>query len=81
LAVTAGGPLCDGALVECPSLVIREALVKHGGPLHLDKIAEAIGKRFNAKSKRQDSRIVIYRAMREGKFFRKEGSNTFALVE
>ena len=61
--------------------MIREVLLKHGGPLHADKIAEAIEKRFNVKLKRADITPLIYRAIRESKFFRKEGINTFGLVE
>jgi hypothetical protein len=61
--------------------MIREVLLKHGGPLHADKIVESIEKRFNVKLKRTDITSLIYRAMRGRKFFRKEGINTFGLVE
>jgi len=61
--------------------MIREVLLKHGGPLHADKITEAIEKRFNVKLKRADITPLIYRAIRGSKFFRKEGVNTFGLVE
>jgi hypothetical protein len=61
--------------------MIREVLLKHGGPLHADKIAEAIQKRFDIKLKRTDITSAIYRAIRGRKFFRKEGINTFGLVE
>jgi hypothetical protein len=61
--------------------MIREVLLKLGGPLSPDKIAEAIEKRFKVKLKRRDITSVIYRAMKEGKSFRKAGINAFALVE
>ncbi len=61
--------------------MIRDVLLKHGGPLHADKIAKAIKKRFNVKLKRADITSAIYRAIRGRKFFRKEGINIFGLVE
>ena len=61
--------------------MIREVLLKHGRPLDVDKIAEAIEKRFGVRLKRHDITSVIYRATRERKLFRKEGINTFALGE
>jgi hypothetical protein len=70
-----------GAGVPSQPQMIREVLVEHGGPLHIDKIAEAIEKRFNVKLKRVDITTVIYRAIRGRKLFRKEGINTFGLVE
>lgn len=61
--------------------MIREVLLKHGRPLHADKIAKAIDKRFNVKLKRADITSVIYRAIRGRKLFRKGRINTFGLVE
>jgi hypothetical protein len=61
--------------------MIREVLLKQGGPLRAEKIAEAIEKRFNVKLKWRDITSLIYRAIRGSKFFRKEGINTFGLVE
>jgi len=69
-----------GARAMSQPQMIREVLLEHGGPLDVDKIAGAIEKRFKVKLKRHDITSVIYRAMRERKFFRKEGINTFALV-
>jgi hypothetical protein len=60
--------------------MIKEVLSEHGGPLYVDKIAEAIQKRFGVKLKRHDITSVIYRAMRKRKIFRKEGISTFALA-
>jgi hypothetical protein len=61
--------------------MIREVLLKQGGPLRAEKIAEAIEKRFNVKLKWRDITSLVYRAIRGNKFFRKEGINTFGLVE
>lgn len=61
--------------------MIRDVLQKNGSPLHVDKIAEVILKRFKVKLKRSEITSVIYRAIRGKKFFRKEGINTFGLVE
>jgi HB1, ASXL, restriction endonuclease HTH domain len=61
--------------------MIREVLLKHGGPLHADQIAKAIERRFKIKLKRADLTSVIYRAIRGRKLFRREGVNTFGLVE
>jgi hypothetical protein len=61
--------------------MIREILRKRGEPLHADKIAQAIEKKFKVRLKRADITSVIYRAIRGNKFFRKEGVNTFGLVE
>lgn len=61
--------------------MIRTVLLEHGGPLHADKISEAIAKKFKVSLKRHDITSVIYRAIKEGRFFRKQGINTFGLVE
>ena len=61
--------------------MIRTVLLEHRGPLHADKIGEAIAKKFKVRLKRHDITSVIYRAIKEGKFFRKEGINTFGLAE
>jgi hypothetical protein len=70
----------DTGVMSQPQM-IREVLLKHGGPLHADKIAEAIKKRFNVKLKRAEITSVIYRPIRRRKLFRKEGINTVGLVE
>ena len=61
--------------------MIRVVLLAHGRPLHVDKIAQGIEKRFNVTLKRTDITPTIYRAIRNKKLFRKEGTNTFGLVE
>jgi hypothetical protein len=61
--------------------MIREILLKRGEPLHADKIAQAIEKRYKVRLKKADITSVIYRAIRGNKFFRKEGINTFGLLE
>ena len=61
--------------------MIRAVLLGHSGPLHVDRIAEAIKKKFKVSMKRGDVTAVIYRAIRGRKLFRKEGINTFGLVE
>jgi hypothetical protein len=71
-------PYGTGAMSQ-PQM-IREVLLKHGGPLHADKIAKAIEKRFNIKLKKHDITSVIYRAIRGKRLFRKEGVNIFALA-
>ena len=61
--------------------MIREVLLKRGEPLHVDRIAQAVERRFKVRLKRADITSVIYRAIRGNKFFRKEGINTFGLLE
>jgi len=73
--------LRSGQSVLSQPRMIRTVLLEHGGPLHADKISEAIAKRFKVRLRRHDITSLIYRAIREGKFFRKEGINTFGLVE
>jgi hypothetical protein len=72
--------LLHGTVIMSQPQMIREVLVKHGGPLHADKIAKAIEKRFSVKIKRHDITSVIYRAIRGKRFFRKEGVNIFGLA-
>jgi HB1, ASXL, restriction endonuclease HTH domain len=61
--------------------MIRMVLLEQGRPLHVDQIAKAIGKRFGVKLKRTDITPIVYRAIRGRKLFRKEGTNTFGLLE
>jgi len=72
--------LLPGTRVMSQPQMIREVLLKHGGPLHIDKIAKAIEKRFSVKLKKHDITSVIYRAIRGKGFFRKEGVNVFGLA-
>jgi len=61
--------------------MIRQVLLKRHGPLHADKIAEAVEKDFKVRMKRAEITSVIYRAIRGKKLFRKVGINTFGLLE
>lgn len=58
-----------------------EAVLREHGPLHVDKLAEALRKRFGVRLKRSDITSLIYRAMRGRKRFHKTGTNTFGLVQ
>ena len=71
--------LSNGALSQ-PQM-IRAALLERGHPLQVDRIAEAIKKKFRVSLKLSDVTAVIYRSIRGRKHFRKEGINTFGLVE
>ena len=70
-----------GADVVSQPQMIREVLLKYGRPVHADQIAEAIEKRFEVKLKRAEITSVIYRSIRGKKLFRKEGTNTFGLID
>jgi hypothetical protein len=61
--------------------MIRAVLLNHGRPLRVDRIAEAIKKKFKVRLKIGDATAVIYRAIRGRKHFRREGINTFGLIE
>jgi len=61
--------------------MIRAVLLEQKRALHVDQIADAIEKRSKVKLKRTDIHPTIYRAIRAKKLFRKEGTNTFGLVE
>ena len=61
--------------------MIKIVLLEHGRPLHVDQIAKFISKRFGVKLKRTDITPIVYRAIRGKKLFRKEGTNTFGLLE
>jgi hypothetical protein len=69
-----------GSVLSHPQM-IRIVLMDRGRPLHVDEIAQAIEKRFNVKLKRTDITPTVYRAMRRKRLFRKEGTNTFGLLE
>jgi hypothetical protein len=56
-------------------------LMDSGTPLHADKISDAIKKKFGVKLKPAYLVAVIYRALKKGNLFRKEGPNTFGLLE
>jgi hypothetical protein len=62
-------------------LMIRSVLLEKGQPLHVDKIAVGIKKKYGFKFKPLYLTSIIYRIMKKGKLFRKEGKNTFGLLE
>ncbi len=72
--------LPSGTVVTQP-LMIRSVLLESGKPLHVEKIAEGIQKKFHVKFKPLYLTSIIYRIMKKGKLFRKEGPNTFGLLE
>jgi hypothetical protein len=59
----------------------RAVLLEHDRPLHVDELRKEIKERFGTPLKRHDLTSVIYRAIRGSTFFRKEGVNTFGLIE
>jgi hypothetical protein len=61
--------------------MIRAVLLEHDRPLHVDELRKEIKERFGTPLKNHDLTSVIYRAIRGGAFFRKEGVNTFGLIE
>jgi hypothetical protein len=61
--------------------MIRTVLLEHDRPLHVDELRKKIKKKFGAPLKNGDITSLIYRAIRGGAFFRKEGVNTFGLNE
>lgn len=61
--------------------MIRAVLLEHDRPLHADELRKKIKERFGTPLKNHDITSVIYRAIRGGAFFRKEGVNTFGLIE
>ena len=61
--------------------MIRGVLLEHARPLHADELRKKINERFGTPLKKGDITSVIYRAIRRGALFRKEGVNTFGLIE
>jgi len=61
--------------------MIRAVLLDHDRPLHVDELRKEIKERFGTPLKSHDLTSVIYRAIRGGVCFRKEGVNTFGLIE
>jgi hypothetical protein len=61
--------------------MIRAVLLEHDRPLHVDELRKEIKERFGTPLKNGDITSVIYRAIRSGAFFRKDGVNTFGLIE
>jgi len=68
---------------ETPSQpeMIRTVLVEYGKPMHVDQLSAAIKKKFRIKLKPLYLTSIIYRLMKAGRLFRKEGANTFGLLE
>lgn len=61
--------------------MIRAVLLEKREPLHVEKIAEEIKRRYSVKLKPQYLTAIIYRAMKKNQFFRRMGANTFGLLE
>ena len=61
--------------------MIRTVLLEHDRPLHVDELRKKIKERFGTALKNGDITSVIYRAIRSRTLFRKEGVNTFGLIE
>jgi hypothetical protein len=72
--------IAEGTVVTQP-LMIRSVLLDKGGPLHVEKIAAGIKKKYGVKLKPLYLTSIIYRIMKKGRLFRKEGANTFGLLE
>jgi HB1, ASXL, restriction endonuclease HTH domain len=68
---------------ETPSQpeMIRTVLAEHRKPMHVRQISAAIKKKFRVKLKPLYLTSIIYRLMKAGRYFRKEGPNTFGLSE
>ena len=70
----------EGTVVTQP-LMIRSVLLESGKALHVDDISKAIRRKFGVKFKPLYLTSIIYRIMKKGRLFRKEGKNTFGLLE
>jgi len=74
-----GANLLAAALTQ-PQM-IREVLLEKGESLHVEKIAERLKEKFGVKLKPLYLTSIIYRLMKKGRLFRKDGPNTFGLLE
>jgi hypothetical protein len=72
--------LAPGTVVTQP-LMIRSVLLEKREPLHVDKIAEEIKRKYGVKLRPVYLASVIYRTIKKGQLFRKEGKNMFGLME
>jgi len=61
--------------------MIKAVLLEQARPLHVNELQKKIEEKFGMQLKNGDITSVIYRAMRGGALFRKEGVNTFGLIE
>ena len=61
--------------------MIRAVLLEYSRPLHVDELRTKIEQRFGLALKNSDITSIIYRAIRGGVLFRKEGVNIFGLIE
>jgi hypothetical protein len=75
-----GADIAPGAKVTQP-VMIRSVLLEKGEPLHVEKIALRVKRKYGVKFKPLYLTSIIYRIMKKGKLFRKEGPNTFGLLE
>jgi len=68
---------------ETPSQpeMIRAVLVEYGKPMHVGQISSAIKKKYRIKLKPLYLTSIIYRLIKAGRLFRKEGPNIFGLAE
>ena len=78
--VASAGPNLNGRKISQPEM-IRAVLSQHARPLQVDELRNRIKERFGTTLKNRDITSVIYRAIRRGALFRKEGVNTFGLIE
>jgi hypothetical protein len=74
------GEIPAGSVITQP-LMVRSVLLDSGESLHVDKIADAIAKKFSVRMKPAYLTSIIYRSVKKGKLFRKDGANTFGLLE
>jgi hypothetical protein len=79
-AKSRGTRLPTGTVATQPSM-IRSVLLDKGEPLHVERIAAGIKKKYGLEFKPLYLTSIIYRIMKKGKLFRKEGPNTFGLLE
>jgi hypothetical protein len=75
------GASLAAAVAPSQPQMVRAVLLDKGAPMHVTKIAEALKKKFSVRLKPLYLTAIIYRAMKAGKLFRKEGPNTFGLLE
>lgn len=80
----AGGSLADAtnATTLSQPQMIRSVLLEKGRAMHVSKISDAIKKKYKVRLKSLYLTSIIYRHIkRGGQVFRKEGGNTFGLLE
>jgi hypothetical protein len=78
--VKSAGTNLNGNKISQPQM-IRAVLLEDARALHVDELRKKIKERFGTSLKNGDITSLIYRAIRQGTLFRKEGVNTFGLIE